>query len=204
MPKLAAAYARLCETVVKRRAGLDRRFAQKLAAWTETSSSTDELLLVENVLERVARPVAERRLPLIVVLDGMSAAVGCQLAEDIIAQRRWVEVGRREDGREPVIATVPSITSISRTSLLCGKLRTGGQAEEHAGFAAFWRPRATRLFHKGDLPGVQGTGLNSAVRNAIHDPAAVVGSGPQHRGRHAGPRPGGRRAAVAARPASGT
>ena len=130
---------------------------------------------MENVLERVARPVAERRLPLIVVLDGMSAAVGCQLAEDIIAQRRWVEVGRREDGREPVIATVPSITSISRTSLLCGKLRTGGQAEEHAGFAAFWRPRTTRLFHKGDLRGVPGTGLNSAVRDAIHDPAAVVG-----------------------------
>ena len=175
VPKLAAAYAKLCETVVKRRAGLDRRFAQKLAAWTEASSSTDELLLVENVLERIARPVAERRLPLIVVLDGMSAAVGCQLAEDIIAQRRWVEVGRREDGREPVIATVPSITSISRTSLLCGKLRTGGQAEEHAGFAAFWRPRATRLFHKGDLPGVPGTGLNSAVRDAIHDPAVVVG-----------------------------
>jgi len=174
VPKLAAAYAKLCETVVKRRAGLDRRFAQQLAAWTETSSSTDELLLVENVLERIARPVAERRLPLIVVLDGMSTAVGCQLAEDIIAQRRWVEVGRREDGREPVIATVPSITSISRTSLLCGKLRTGGQAEEHAGFAAFWRPRTTRLFHKGDLPGVQGTGLNTAVRNAIHDPAAVV------------------------------
>ncbi|MBV9384422.1 MAG: BREX-2 system phosphatase PglZ [Streptosporangiaceae bacterium] len=175
VPKLAAAYAKLCETVVKRRAGLDRRFARKLAAWTETSSSTDELLLVENVLDRVARPVAERRLPLIVVLDGMSTAVGSQIAEDIIAQRRWVEVGRREDGRESALATVPSITSISRTSLLCGKLRTGGQAEENAGFAAFWRPRATRLFHKGDLPGVQGTGLNRAVRDAIHDPAAVVG-----------------------------
>jgi len=174
-PKVAAAYAKLAETVVKRRAGLDRRFAQKLAAWTETSSSTDELLLVENVLERVARPVAERRLPLIVVLDGMSAAVGGQLAEDIVAQRRWVEVGRREDGREPVITAVPSITSISRTSLLCGQLRTGGQAEEHAGFAAFWRPRATRLFHQGDLSGVQGMGLNLAVRDVLHDPSIVVG-----------------------------
>ncbi len=44
------------------------------------------LLLVENVLERIALPVAERRLPLIIVLDGMSVAVGCQPAEDIIAQ----------------------------------------------------------------------------------------------------------------------
>lgn len=35
VPKLAAAYAKLCETVVRRRAGLDQRFARKLAAWTE-------------------------------------------------------------------------------------------------------------------------------------------------------------------------
>ena len=173
--KLTAAYTLLCETVANRRASLDRTFAQKLAVWTEVSASTDELLLVENVLERIARPVAERRLPLIIVLDGMSAAVGCQLAEDITAEPRWTEVGRREDGREPVIATVPSITSISRTSLLCGHLRSGGQAEEHAGFAAFWRPRTTRLFHKGDLPGPPGTGLNAAIRDAIHDSAAVVG-----------------------------
>ena len=175
VPKLAAAYAMLCETVIQRRARLDRIFAQKLAAWTEVSASTDELLLAENVLERIARPVAERRLPLIIVLDGMSATVGSQLAEDIAAERRWIEVGRHEDGREPVIATVPSITSISRTSLLSGKLRCGGQNEEHAGFAAFWRPRTSRLFHKGDLQGPPGTALNPAVRDAMHDSAAVVG-----------------------------
>ena len=137
----------------KRRARLDQGFAQKLAAWTETSGSTDDLLLVENVLDRIARPVAERGPPLLLVLDGMSAAVGCQLAADIIVGKRWVEVGRREDGREPVLATVPSITSISRTSLLSGALRSGGQGEERAGFAAFWHPRATHLFHKGDLRG---------------------------------------------------
>ena len=175
VPKLAAAYAMLCETVIQRRARLDRIFAQKLAAWTEVSASTDELLLAENVLERIARPVAERRLPLIIVLDGMSATVGSQLAEDIVAERRWIEVGRREDGREPVIATVPSITSISRTSLLSGKLRSGGQKEEHAGFATFWRPRTSRLFHKGDLQGPPGTALNPAIRDAMHDSAAVVG-----------------------------
>ena len=175
VPKLAAAYTMLCETVAQRRARLDRIFAQKFAAWTEVSASTDELLLAENVLDRIARPVAERRLPLIIVVDGMSATVGSQLAEDIAAERRWVEVGRREDGREPGIATVPSITSISRTSLLSGKLRRGGQAEEHAGFAAFWRPRTSRLFHKGDLQGPPGTALNPAVREAMHDSAAVVG-----------------------------
>ena len=172
-------------------------FAQKLAAWTEVSASTDELLLVENVLERIARPVAERRLPLIIVLDGMSATVGSQLAEDIVAERRWIEVGRREDGREPVIATVPSITSISRTSLLSGKLRTGGQAEEHAGFAAFWRPRTSRLFHKGDLQGPPGTATEP--RRPERDPRlrGRRRGGSQHRGRRAGPRPGGRCAAVA-------
>jgi hypothetical protein len=174
VPKLATAYAALCDAVIKRRARLDRAFAQKLAAWMETAGNTDELLLVENVLDRIARPVAERRAPLLLVLDGMSAAVGCQLAEDIAAERRWVEIGRREDGREPVIATVPSITSIARTSLLSGALRGGGQTEEHAGFAAFWRPRATCLFHKGDLRGGPGSRLNPAVRDAIHDLGTVV------------------------------
>ena len=174
MPKLAVAYAALCKAVGQRRSRLDQGFAQKLAAWTETSGSTDDLLLVENVLDRIARPVAERGAPLLLVLDGMSAAVGCQLAADIIVGKRWVEVGRREDGREPVLATVPSITSISRTSLLSGALRSGGQGEERAGFSAFWRPRATHLFHKGDLRAEPGSRLSSVVRDALHESGAVV------------------------------
>jgi hypothetical protein len=174
-PRLGAVYARLWEAGKERRAVLDDLFTRKLASWTQGSSATDGLLLVENLMERIARPLAQQRLPVIVILDGMSAAVGCELAEELTSHGLWMEVGRRDDGREPALATVPSSTSISRTSLLTGTLRVGGQGEERAGFAAFWGRRRSRLFHKGDLGPDPGQALSSEVRDAILDPQAVVG-----------------------------
>jgi hypothetical protein len=177
VPRLSGVYARLWDAARARRAGLDEAFARKLATWTEGSGTTTDLLLVENIMERVARPVAARRAPqpLLLVLDGMSVAVGCELAAELTVGGRWVEVGRLDDGREPALATVPSVTSISRTSLLTGTLRSGGQPEEKAGFATFWRPRKARLFHKGDLRGEPGQLLSPEVRDALLDPDTVVG-----------------------------
>ena len=175
VPRLGAAYARLWEASKARRTGFDKVFARKLASWTQGSSTTTDLLLVENLMERVARPVAAKRLPIIVVLDGMSAAVGCELTDELTAAGAWLEGGRRQDGREPVLATVPSITSISRTSLLTGTLRSGGQPEENAGFGAFWGRHKSRLFHKGDLGPDPGQALSAEVRDAILDPETVVG-----------------------------
>jgi hypothetical protein len=175
VPRLGAAYAKLWEAGKARRAGLDEIFARKLASWTQGSGTTTDLLLVENVMERVARPVAAKRLPVIVVLDGMSVAVGCELADKLTAGGEWLEGGRHPDGREPVLATVPSTTSISRTSLLTGTLRSGGQPEENAGFAAFWGRHKSRLFHKGDLGPDPGQALSAKVRDAILDPETVIG-----------------------------
>ena len=175
VPRLETVYASLWDKAKRRRAQLDAAFAGRLAAWTQASATTDSLLLVENVMERVARPVAAQRLPVIVVLDGMSAAVGCELAEEITGSGLWLEAGRRSDGREPALATVPSVTAISRTSLLTGALRSGGQAEEQAGFTAFWGRRKSRLFHKADLTPEPGQSLSSTARDAIAEPDAVVG-----------------------------
>ena len=196
VPRLGAVYAKLWAAGTERRAALDALFAGKLASWTQGSSVTDGLLLVENLMERLARPLAQQRLPVIVVLDGMSAAVGCELAEELTTRGLWMEAGRRDDGREPALATVPSITSISRTSLLTGTLRTGGQAEERAGFAAFWGRRKSRLFHKGDL----GTPLarpyppRSVTRSSTRRPSwgwsSTRSTTPSTRGNPAGPRAG--------------
>jgi hypothetical protein len=168
-------YANLWAAATARRARLDEAFARKLANWTQGSATTEDLLLAENVMERIARPVAAKGLPLIIVLDGMSAAVGCELAAELTARGQWLEAGRREDGREPVLATVPSVTSISRTSLLTGTLRSGGQAEERAGFTAFWGRHKARLFHKGDLGPEPGQAVSAEVRDAILDQGTVVG-----------------------------
>ena len=175
VPQLAQAYATLWGRVKDRRAGLDADFARRLAAWTEASSASDDLLLVENLLDRVARPLAEQRLPVIVVLDGMTAAAGAELAGELTGRGGWLEAGRREDGREPVLATVPSVTAISRTSLLAGTLKAGDQAQERAGFAAFWGRRKSVLFHKADLAPEPGRPLAGAVRDAIAGADSVVG-----------------------------
>lgn len=173
-PHLAEVYGEVCRLARVRRAALDAVFAAKLASWTEAGSATD-LICAENLLERIARPVAVQRLPVVVVLDGMSAAVATELAEEITGRGAWLEAGRREDGREPALATVPSVTAISRTSLLTGTLRSGGQAEERSGFAAFWGRARSALFHKADLAADPGQALSDQARNAILDIDTAVG-----------------------------
>ena len=173
--RLGGVYAKLWETAAARRGRLDDDFARKLAAWTEASGTTTDLILAENLMERIAKPVAKVRSPLVLVLDGMSVAAGCDLAAELTRGGLWLEAGRRDDGREPALATVPSVTSISRTSLLTGILRSGGQPEEKAGFAAFWGNQQARLFHKGDLAADPGRALNPQVRDALLDPDTIVG-----------------------------
>jgi hypothetical protein len=181
VPRLASVYASLWERARTRRAGHDEAFARKLATWTQGSAGPEELLLAENLLERVARPVAdtrtgtEKRLPVIIVLDGMTAAIGSELAGEITAGGLWLEAGRRGDGREPVLSTVPSVTAISRTSLLTGTLQAGGQPQERAGFAAFWGRRKSRLFHKADLLAAPGQPIAVQVSEAIAEPDTIVG-----------------------------
>ncbi len=174
-PRVRTAYTALYEAVREERAVLDRAFAQRLASWSPVAGPTDDLLLAENLLERIARPLADRRAPLIIVLDGMSAAVACEVAEEITASRIWTETGRHADGREGALAVLPSATRFSRTSLLCGQLHTGTQQQEQAGFAAFWRGRKSALFHKAGLPAGPGAVLNEDVQAAISDPTTVVG-----------------------------
>jgi hypothetical protein len=174
-PRAEAAYAALHEVVRQRRAELDEAFAARLAAWSPAAGPTADLLLVENVLERVARPLASQAAPLVIIVDGMSAAVACAVAEEIAAMRIWDEVGRHGDGREGALTVLPSVTGFSRTSLLCGKLEAGGQAEERAGFAAFWSGRQVALFHKAGLPAGPGARLSAAVRAAVDEPSTVVG-----------------------------
>jgi hypothetical protein len=129
---------------------------------------------VKTLLDRIARPLAGQRFPVIVVLDGMTAAAGIELAGELTQRGDWLEAGRREDGREPALATVPSVTSVSRTSLLTGTLARGGQDQEKAGFAAFWGKRKAVLFHKGDLTPAAGRPLADQVRDAIAATDTVV------------------------------
>ncbi|GAA4919009.1 BREX-2 system phosphatase PglZ [Stackebrandtia albiflava] len=167
-----SAFAALFEACRARRAALDAAFAKRLAAWH--GQDTERLVLAESLLTRIARPVAEQAAPLIIVIDGATAADGIVLAEQLTAQG-WRETGRDETGREGALSVLPSATRYSRTSLLSGRLVVGGQHEEDTGFTRFWGRRTAKLFHKDDLrPGI-GEQISAEVTAALAEPSTVVG-----------------------------
>ena len=79
--------------------------------------------------------------------------------------------------------------SISRTSLLTGKLRSGGQAEEKAGFAAFWGNQQARAVPQGRPGRRSRPRLNPAGPRRDPRSRHRRRRGAQHDRRHARPGP---------------
>ena len=132
---LAKAFGSLLNHLDAVRNPLNKDFATKLASWTEAGSSSSDLLLVEDALDRVCVPLAKQTPLLLVVLDGMSMAVYRQLIEDIVLRHKWIEYGPRDsEWPVPCIAALPSITEVSRCSLLCGDLTSRSDDGEERGF----------------------------------------------------------------------
>ena len=175
--ELSGAYARLVEEVTKIRERQAHQFARLLADWTAAGSPIQEVLPVERILEETVAPLAAEAPVLVLVIDGMSVAVCRELLSDL-TRHDWVALG--EPGRafnRPGIATIPSVTEFSRTSLLCGRLRQGGASEELAGFAEhpslLSRCRSgfpPLLFHKATLQGTDDAVLAAEVRQQIASP----------------------------------
>ncbi|MDT3441473.1 BREX-2 system phosphatase PglZ [Pseudofrankia sp. BMG5.37] len=201
--EVAAAYGALYRAAARRRHVLDAAFARELARWTVTghaptaggagqagsNGAAREPLLVEEILDRVVAPAVHRPggKALLVVLDGMSAAVAAQLGEDL-RRARWAEydplgaelAGLGNDGAEDAVRTVaarrraavavlPTVTTASRTSLLAGRLVEGDQAVERAAFERHprWGGRRARLFHSRDLTGEPGAPLGRELTGEL-------------------------------------
>ncbi|MGV4885625.1 BREX-2 system phosphatase PglZ [Streptomyces viridosporus] len=181
-PVAAGDFRALYEAVKARRERLDEEFAGRLAAWAEhaTAPFPGGCLLVENVLAEAVRPVAATgAAPLLLVLDGMSSAVAVQLGEE--AEREgWTEaVPTPAEGQPPMrqaaVSMLPSVTEVSRASLLTGSATRGGQAAETTGFTAFWKAhrREAVLFHKAGIGGDAGRYLSEEVMAALATDAVV-------------------------------
>ncbi|MBG0825727.1 BREX-2 system phosphatase PglZ [Planomonospora sp. ID91781] len=161
-PALKAAYDTLGARVRARRREIDQAFARTLATWTAAGTDPGVMLTVESFLTRVVKPVAAtktgRRI-LLLILDGMSAAIATELGEEL--RRHWAEYDplpdpeNRPPRRRAMAAALPTLTAISRTSLLAGKLMKGAQADEKRLFPAhrFWGGSRAAVFHKDDLRG---------------------------------------------------
>jgi hypothetical protein len=178
--ELSDAVATLQAAATKEQEQQAETFGRLLQNTVSTGVYSDKLLRIEQVLEEVVVPLARQRPVLLVVLDGMSAAVCRELVDALTAEQLWrpiVEEGRM--ALRPVLATIPSETQYSRASLLAGRLVTGG-VDEAAAFAAHsglvsasTANRPPRLYAKGDIPG---NTLPAAVRDEIASPnRRVVG-----------------------------
>ena len=171
------AYAELFNLVVKVRERQSQIFAHFFASWTDLGSSHNEILVVENVLRDIVTPISYHAPVLLIVLDGMSMSVCHQLLESITRQG-W-SLLRKEDQPLPImsaLATVPSITEISRTSLLSGRIRSGKAKDESSEFkfhpdlnesSKQQKKQNPLLFHKAQLQGEEDVTLSQDVRQAI-------------------------------------
>jgi hypothetical protein len=171
-PVVAAAYRALYQAVSIRRAEHDSRFAELLAAHTRAGARPGSLLHVEGVLDEVVLPLARHAPVLLLVVDGMSVAVATEVADGAAADG-WVEcLPLAQQGRRGALAVLPTVTEVSRVSLLSGSLVRGGQAQELEGLTRRAARNGLRaaLFHKADLErSAAGEALPERVRMAVQD-----------------------------------
>ena len=174
VPAVAAAYARLCELAGIRREEENRAFAVLLRDWNAGGAGGGEALPIERALDSIVAPLAAHAPVLLLVLDGLSFAVARPLVADI-GRQGWTELspaGRASP--PPLVAALPTVTEVSRTSLLSGRLVRGNAAAERAAFGAHQRLREISragkpplLFHKADLGA--GLELDERVRSVLTD-----------------------------------
>lgn len=174
--ELSQAYSTCRDALITRRNAFAKQFAQKLIEWNANKPIVDgRLIPVESVLERVLAPIASAHPTLLLVMDGLSISIFRELFSRS-ASHGWTEMVLSNIGQPLVgVAALPTVTEVSRASLLCGRLTLGAAAQEKTGFAshsallAHSRAGAPpRLFHKGDL--ADATNLSPEVRAAIADP----------------------------------
>ncbi len=171
--ELSEAYAQLFDKVTTAREVDSLRFAELLRDWTAVKSTDETLVPVEQVLERMVAPIAASKPVLVVVIDGMSVAVFRELMADVLGHD-WVLLAEEGVGLRPALATVPSVTEVSRTSLLTGKLSQGHAPNEKIGFAE--HPALLKtcrsgfppvLFHKASLQETDDSSLAADIRKEI-------------------------------------
>lgn len=178
---LSEAYSALFDEVTRCREEDARAFAELLKDWTAAGSQSQDVLPVEQILEQIAAPLAAASPILVIVMDGMSVAVCRELLADV-TRHEWIALC--EEGRadvRPGLAMIPSVTEVSRTSLLCGKSRQGSANEERTGFAEHPALLAKSksgyppiLFHKASLQDSFEPVLAADIRREIESPRRRV------------------------------
>lgn len=173
----------------------DRRFAHGAVQWLRADHPAHQLLHVEDVTEKLVGGFLgddERRKLLVVLADGMGWAGAVELVDSLAREPgRWAPVcwrpaGHRDRpaGRLPaVIASVPTLTSVSRAALFSGKDQPNqghkGTGNDHKRWAN--NPTVRKLDAGGDEPQLligakvaDKQGLTPEAKRAVSSDARVV------------------------------
>jgi len=173
-PQFAAVLRRIGEAAYERRADGNRAFADALARFTVDGTAGEltgpPAVAIESVLGEVAG-LAALQPTLLVVLDGCGLAPFLEFA-DQFRQFGFREIGPNGE-RRVALSALPTVTGVSRTSLLTGSLRTGTADEEsrglpaHRAVAKLPGPDAVVFHHHRDLVGGIGINLPGPVIDAL-------------------------------------
>ena len=175
---LSAALRLVVEAALARRDTAERAFAAALAAATARDDGAADGELedpvrhrsgyIERLLPRVVLPMARKAPVLLLVMDGMSAAAASEILDDATERLGWVEAALAGSTRRAAaLSALPSLTEVSRASLLCGRLTRGQQDAEQAGYAELTAKSAkikAKLFHK---KGVDTTAPGALVADGV-------------------------------------
>lgn len=171
---LSAVYQKLSQQVGRYRERQNQAFGKQLASIARGDHLPARLIPVERALDDLVAPLAEQGQVLLLVLDGMSEAVYRQLSADL-ARNHWLELQPADaQGDACLVAALPTVTQVSRCSLLSGALCEGNANDEKKAFSA--HPQLKKLastkfppqvFHKQDLSQSGSGSLHSNVRGVI-------------------------------------
>ena len=174
--ELSTAFGKLFDAVTEIRESQAYQFAKLLQDWTDVGSTRQSVTLIENILETVVAPLAATHPVLLIVMDGMSFAV-CNELLSHLNQMNWhliVPKTNSQLGIQAGLAVIPSVTEVSRTSLLCGKLEKGNQGKEKLEFAKHSallqqckRNFPPLLFHKDAMQSTGASVISSELVGAI-------------------------------------
>lgn len=174
--ELSKAFDTLLKRVDEASGAFEAAFATQFADWCSHGTPSSMVFVpIEDALERWVGPVAGQSPVLLLVMDGMSMAVFRELLEDLVQRGNWLEC--RPNLIPPpaaLLATVPSITEISRRALFRGRLHPESTPTEQSAFGSNDRLFSlsggqTRpvLFLKGDLQRRGESGLSEEVKHAL-------------------------------------
>ena len=175
-PTLAGVYQRLTDRFDRARS--ERTECSRAVGATAAAAIPSPLVGVEDALDRVVGPLAADRPLLLVVADGMSWPTWVEISSDL-ANHGWTPYRNPAgDHSDVAVAALPTITEVSRTSLLCGTLRRGNNESEKRAFAEHPALRhgsvLPEVWHKAQLRAGGLDTVDSQLLDAIADPARRV------------------------------